>query len=104
LEERIRSNTDDPIMGEHLGKYRSLLPSLALIFHLIEVADEKATGAVTLHSPERAAQWCEYLETHAKRIYGLVGDIATQADDAHRIFDPDGANATFAPRSGLIGS
>jgi hypothetical protein len=79
LEERIRSSTDDPIMGEHLGKYRSLLPSLALIFHLIEVADEKAMGAVTLHSAERAAQWCEYLETHARRIYGLVGDIATQA-------------------------
>jgi hypothetical protein len=79
LEERLRNNTDDPIMGEHLGKYRSLLPSLALIFHLIEVADKKATGAVTLHSAERAALWCEYLETHAKRIYGLVGDITTQA-------------------------
>lgn len=79
LEERLRSNDEDPIMSEHLGKYRSLLPSLALVFHLIEMADQEANGPVTLHSTEQAAQWCGYLETHARRVYGLIGDITIQA-------------------------
>ncbi|MDZ7697631.1 MAG: DUF3987 domain-containing protein [Deltaproteobacteria bacterium] len=30
---------DHPVLLEHMGKYRSLMPSLALIFHLVEVAD-----------------------------------------------------------------
>jgi hypothetical protein len=30
---------DNPLMAEHLGKYRSLMPSLALIFHLLDIAD-----------------------------------------------------------------
>jgi hypothetical protein len=79
LEQRLRSDSEDPIMCEHLEKYRSLLPSLALIFHLIEVADKSSTGPVTLKSATRAAQWSDYLESHARRIYGLVGDIGTQA-------------------------
>ena len=79
LERRLRSNDEEPIMCEHLGKYRSLMPSLALIFHLIEVADDKLTGDVTLHSAERAAKWCNYLESHARRVYGLVGNVSVQA-------------------------
>lgn len=79
LEERLRSNTEEPTMTEHLAKYRSLLPSLALIFHMIDTVDGKWTGPVTLESTKRAAQWCDYLESHARRVYGLVGDITTQA-------------------------
>jgi hypothetical protein len=98
LEERLRGNSEDPIMCEHLGKFRSLLPSLALIFHLIEVADKQLIGSVTLSSTTRAAQWCDYLESHARRVYGLVGDIATQAASriARKIEDgalPDGFTA-----------
>lgn len=66
-------------MTEHLAKYRSLLPSLALIFHMIETVDGNLTGPVTLESTKRAAHWCDYLESHARRVYGLVGDITTQA-------------------------
>ena len=76
--DRLRSNTES-IMLEHLGKYRSLMPSLALIFHLIEVADGKATGPVTLRATRQAAAWCEYLESHAKRIYGMVSNLAPRA-------------------------
>jgi len=76
---KLRAPDESAIMVEHLGKYRSLLPSLSLIFHLIEVADETATGAVSLRSTEQAARWCDYLETHARRIYGLVTDINLQA-------------------------
>ena len=38
LENRLRNNDETPAVQEHLGKYRSLMPSLALIFHLLDVA------------------------------------------------------------------
>jgi Protein of unknown function (DUF3987) len=78
-EGKLRRNGEEPIMIEHLAKFRSLMPSLALIFHAIEVTDGTASGPVTLRSAQRAAQWCDYLETHARRIYGLVNDIEIQA-------------------------
>ncbi|MEC4747225.1 DUF3987 domain-containing protein [Methylomicrobium sp. Wu6] len=62
---------ENPLMCEHLGKYRSLMPSLALIFHLIECADGKASGMVTEQAVTLAVQWCGYLESHARRIYGM---------------------------------
>lgn len=79
LEHKVRASDESPIMVEHLNKYRSLMPSLALIFHLIEVADAQASGAVTLRSTEMAVRWCDYLESHARRIYGLVGNGVMQA-------------------------
>jgi hypothetical protein len=71
---------DEPIVLEHLGKYRSLMPSLALICHLIEVADGSIeAGAVSLRAAELAAAWCDYLESHARRIYGLISNANIQA-------------------------
>jgi putative DNA primase/helicase len=49
----------------HLGKYRSLIPSLALLIHLADVG----TGPVGKDSLLRACEWGEYLESHAGRIY-----------------------------------
>lgn len=68
-------------MLEHLGKFRSLMPSLALIFHLLELANagHGATGQVSQAAAERAAAWCAYLESHARRIYGLVTNMTAQA-------------------------
>ena len=70
---------DEPIVTEHLGKYRSLMPSLALIFHLIDIADGATPGPVCLACTERAAAMCDYLESHARRVYGLVGNKSRQA-------------------------
>ena len=70
LEYKLRNSPDEPIMIEHLTKYRKLMPSLALIFHLINIASNKSVGAVTADCVERAAGWCDYLESHARRIYG----------------------------------
>ncbi len=60
---------EEPILLEHFAKYRKLMPSLALIFHLINVASGKARGPISVDCVERAAAWCEYLEHHARRIY-----------------------------------
>jgi hypothetical protein len=71
LEMRLRNDRSlHPVMVSHLAKYRSLMPSLALIFHLIEVADGTTTpGPVSDRAAIMAAAWCEYLESHAGRVY-----------------------------------
>jgi putative DNA primase/helicase len=69
LETRLRSGSESPVMECHLSKYRSLMPSLALLFHLIEVQGGRASGPVSLRSAEAAAAWCELLEAHARRLY-----------------------------------
>lgn len=63
---------DNPLMVEHFGKFRSLMPSLALIFHLIDIADDGINGAVSEKSALLAVQWCDYLEPHARRIYAMA--------------------------------
>ncbi|MBT9096405.1 DUF3987 domain-containing protein [Methylovulum psychrotolerans] len=63
---------ENPLMAEHLGKFRSLMPSLALIFHCIDVADGKARGDVSAQAARLAVAWCGYLESHARRIYAMA--------------------------------
>lgn len=62
----------NPLMVEHFGKFRSLMPSLALIFHCIDIAEGKATGQVSEKAALLAVKWCDYLETHARRIYAMA--------------------------------
>jgi hypothetical protein len=71
LEHRLRSGELDhmPAFESHLSKYRSLMPSLALLFHLVDVVDGKASGPVSLEAAKLAADWCDYLEMHAKKLY-----------------------------------
>jgi fermentation-respiration switch protein FrsA (DUF1100 family) len=66
------------MIEQHLAKYRSLMPSLALIFHLIDFANRTAeAGAVGEKAAAMAAEWCEFLEAHARRIYAMASDGAT---------------------------
>lgn len=81
-ENRLRAleRADDPIVIQHLSKYRKLMPALALIFHQINIATGGIkTGKITKASTVRAICWCEYLESHARRIYGMALDIGTNA-------------------------
>jgi len=75
LEMRLRSRELHPALEAHLAKYRSLMPSLALIFHLVELADGKANGNTVGHeTAAQAAAWCEFLESHAARLYASAQD------------------------------
>jgi hypothetical protein len=65
LEYRIRNDLESPLLEAHLAKYRSLVPSLALLIHLADVGN----GPVGKAALERACQWAKYLESHARRIY-----------------------------------
>jgi hypothetical protein len=79
--DKLRAD-EHPILLEHFGKYRSLMPSLALAFHLIDIADGIVAGTVSLQATEKAAAFCDYLESHARRIYGLVSNADQQATSA----------------------
>jgi Protein of unknown function (DUF3987) len=79
LEQRLRAEDDHPVLLSHLAKYRSLMPSLALVLHLIDGADAGVRGPVSGTAAERAAAWCQYLEAHARRLYATVTDRARVA-------------------------
>ena len=79
LEQNKLRGSEEAIIVEHLAKYRKLMPALALIIHIVDIAAGKTTGAVSLQAVEKAAAWCDFLELHAKRIYGIVLNSATQS-------------------------
>lgn len=72
LEKKIRSDDIHPAMEAHLAKYRSLAPSLALITELADCEIVTQDFQVTAPAFIKAAAWCDYLESHAKRIYGMA--------------------------------
>lgn len=66
------SRETSPHIESHLVKFHSLMPSLALIFQVVE--DQGLPESVGADAVARARAWCRYLETHARRIYALVDD------------------------------
>ena len=67
MQTRIRSGDLPEAFESHLSKYASLMPSVALILHLANGdRDPVSAAAATL-----AVRWCEYLESHARRIYAM---------------------------------
>ncbi len=66
-------------MLEHFGKFRSFMPSLALIFHLINIADGGIGGEITEQSTKLAVKWCDFQEAHARRIYSMGENLEHEA-------------------------
>ena len=63
---QIIANDRLPIkLRGHVSKYQSLAPSIALIIHLCD----RPTGRVSRQSLVKAIAWCDYLLSHAKRLY-----------------------------------
>jgi putative DNA primase/helicase len=75
LQARI-SKQDNHVLAEHLSKYKKLIPALALIFHLIDIANGKKSSnkGISLDALKRAIKWDVYLESHAYRIYSMASD------------------------------
>jgi hypothetical protein len=65
LEARLITGDLHPMMEAHLSKYRSLIPSLALLIHMVD----EESGPVSREALLRACAWGEYLESHANRLY-----------------------------------
>lgn len=74
LENDLRSDTfETSTIESHLSKYRSLMPSLALIFHLLDrVTGKTENTSISLNSAMLASAWCSYLQKHAEKLYGMV--------------------------------
>jgi hypothetical protein len=73
LEGKVRGDDLHPAFISHLSKYRSLMPSLALLFELAEwAAGNSGMDTISLEHARKAAAWCDYLESHARRVYSCV--------------------------------
>ena len=72
----MRDDDLPPAFQSHLAKYRSLIPSLALLYHLADVPEG---GRVSAEAFARAADFGEYLESHARRLYSPALDPALNA-------------------------
>jgi hypothetical protein len=72
---RVLSGQLHPAMESHLSKYRSLIPSLALVHHLMT----GGTGSVGFLSVLSAIAWGDFLESHACRVYGAAINDTAQA-------------------------
>ena len=68
LEQRLRAGREHPAIESHLAKYRSLVPSLALILHLLD----ENVGTIGDDPVSKAVAWAVYLESHARRLYAGV--------------------------------
>lgn len=64
LEQTLRGEAEHPVWRSHVAKYRSLMPSLALIGHLIDGVAGGPTGPVSRAAAARAVAWCTYLLTN----------------------------------------
>lgn len=73
LEKRLRLNEIGCAAFEsHLAKYRSLMPSLALLFWILENPENiGGTGQVSFDATMLAIKWCEFLEKHALKAYQI---------------------------------
>jgi putative DNA primase/helicase len=78
LERRLRSGELSPALEGHLAKYRKLVPALALINHLAD----GGSGPVNQKATLKALAFADYLESHARRVYGASSEIERTAAKA----------------------
>lgn len=74
LELRLRGGDLHPAIEAHLSKYRKLIPTIALVHHLLS----GRFGSVTADSLLAACAWGEFLESHAHRVYGAAMDNSVE--------------------------
>lgn len=73
------------LLLEHFTKFQALMPSLALIFHIVNCESESVDvfnnqkRLVSVKATQMAIQWIEYLMSHARRIYGLLDTVSVVA-------------------------
>jgi hypothetical protein len=80
LEEKLSDSKLEPALDEHFSKYRSLMPSLALIFHLLKWAESPhSMPEIGVEETEMAARFCDFLELHAIKIYSMATNQEAQS-------------------------
>lgn len=67
------NDAEHGIIAEHMVKYAKTVPSLALIFHLIDCIEYGGNlGSVSLTALNASIAWCEVLQSHMIRAYSTV--------------------------------
>jgi hypothetical protein len=93
LEKNVRSEDIHPALAGHLSKFRKTMPALALLFELADRTTEEdfesnarviqgnpsMHAVISLDHAKQAAAFCDYLESHARRVYSCVISPATHA-------------------------
>jgi hypothetical protein len=77
----LRSDSIGIAEQSHFSKYRSLVPGLALLFHLLEGHDD----GVCTNCLTGALQFAAYLKSHAQRVYDAVNSV--DGASAHALVD-----------------
>jgi hypothetical protein len=67
----IRADNQQVSLEAHYAKYRGLVPSIAAIFHVLEVDSVDESPLINKEDTLAAIEYVEYLRTHAERIYSL---------------------------------
>jgi putative DNA primase/helicase len=84
LEEKVRGDSGlAPAFVGHLAKYRSLMPSLAGLFELADLAAADNLSSkeisISVEHARQAAALCDFFEVHARRVYASVISLETRA-------------------------
>lgn len=90
--QRVRAGEDSDPLTAHLLKYESMVAALALLIHL---ADTQDGGPVSRVALDGALGWADYLETHARRVYGSC--IRGELDAARALLQHVGAGDLPVP-------
>ncbi len=69
-ETRFENSEMHTSIEAHLDKFSSLVPSLALLFHLAD-NPRKPNESIGKKDLEKSIKWAQYLESHAMKIYGM---------------------------------
>jgi hypothetical protein len=72
LHQELRADDIHPALESHYGKYKSLIPSLAVLIHLVD--NPYHNEIVGVDAVNKAIAWSEYLKSHAERVYGSALD------------------------------
>ena len=104
IRQELKRGELHPAMESHLSKYAKLIPSLALIFALVDAPE----GGNVIHEREflRALAWGDYLRSHAERLYSAATRPETTGAAAlltkltnGKLIDRDGViSDRFTPR------
>lgn len=75
LTKRLGDRDAHPALVSHFGKYRSLMPAIALVLHLAS-GPGLENEPVSAWAAKTAIEWCTYLGSHAIRVYSIAADPA----------------------------
>lgn len=104
LESTLRNDSSlPPSLVAHFAKYRSLMPTLAGLFELADLAAAGNLGAqalVNLDHTRQAAAFCDFLASHARRVYACVitPECRNARELARHVRSKD-VSEVFSPRS-----